>query len=119
MVCKGSIPQWPKSSQTGYKSWYPTAASCKWHPKYISQKGCRGLPLGTDGKGRLRIEIQTSGAIFHFTQVCDMIRERWKKIGIRADLADALWRGGAMTLQVSLPLEHPYRLGGMFSSHRS
>jgi hypothetical protein len=48
-----------------------------------------------------------------------MIREQWKKIGIRADLADALWRGKAMTLRVSFPLEHPHRLREMFSSHRS
>jgi hypothetical protein len=43
-----------------------------------------------------------------------MLREQWKKIGIQADLADALWRGEAVTLQVSLPLEHPHRLRGMF-----
>jgi hypothetical protein len=45
--------------------------------------------LRTDGKGRPRIEIQTFVGIFQFTQVCDMIREQWKKIGIQADLADA------------------------------
>jgi hypothetical protein len=48
-----------------------------------------------------------------------MLRERWKKIGARPDLADALWRGEAMTLQVSLPLEHSYRLRGVCSSYRS
>jgi hypothetical protein len=74
--------------------------------------------LRTDGKGRPCIGIQTFGGIFQFTQVCDMIREQWKKIGIQADPSDALWRGEAMTLQVSLPLEHPHRLRGMFSSHR-
>jgi hypothetical protein len=75
--------------------------------------------LRTDGKGRPRIEIQALVGIFQFTQVCDMIREQWKKIGIQADLADALWRGEAVTFQVSLPLEHPHRLRGMFSSYRS
>jgi len=43
-----------------------------------------------------------------------MLREQWKKSVIQADLADALWRGEAVTLQVSLPLEHPHRLRGIF-----
>jgi hypothetical protein len=49
--------------------------------------------LHTDTKGCLRIEIQTFGGIFQFTQVCDMSRQQRKKIGIRADLANTLWRG--------------------------
>jgi hypothetical protein len=49
--------------KTGYKSWHPTAASYTLHPKYSPQKGCRGYYLRTDGKGRLRIEIQTFGGI--------------------------------------------------------
>jgi hypothetical protein len=64
-------------------------------------------------------KFKSLGGIFQFTWVCDMIREQWKKIGIQADLADALWRGKAMTLRVSFPLEHPHRLREMFSSHRS
>jgi hypothetical protein len=45
--------------------------------------------LRTDGKGCLRVDIQTFVGIFRFTQVCDRLREQWKKIGIRADPADA------------------------------
>jgi hypothetical protein len=48
-----------------------------------------------------------------------MLREQWKKSGIQADLADALWQGEAVTLQVSLLLECPYRLRGVCSSQRS
>jgi hypothetical protein len=59
-------------------------------PEYISQRDAGGYRLHTDGKGCLRVEIQTFVGIFQFTQVCDMIRERWKKSGIQADLADAL-----------------------------
>src|SRR4026208_1468132 len=36
-----------------------------------------------DGKGRLRIEIMTLGGQFvQYTQIAEMIREQWKKIGI-------------------------------------
>ena len=36
-----------------------------------------------DGKGRLRIEIMTLGGQFvQYTQISEMIREQWKKIGI-------------------------------------
>src|SRR5207245_9593259 len=39
--------------------------------------------LGSDGKGRLRIEIMTLGGQFvQYTQISEMIREQWKKIGI-------------------------------------
>ena len=42
-----------------------------------------GYRLRTDGKGRLRIEIMTLGGQFlQFTQIAEMIREQWKKIGI-------------------------------------
>ena len=75
--------------------------------------------MHTDGKGCLRVDIQAFGGIFQFTYVCDMLREQWKKIGLQADLSNTLWRGEAMTLQVSLSLERPHRLRGMFSSHRS
>src|SRR5207245_5308085 len=42
-----------------------------------------GFRLRTDGKGRLRLEIMTLGGQFlQFTQIAEMIREQWKKIGI-------------------------------------
>ena len=42
-----------------------------------------GYRLRADGKGRLRIEIMTLGGQFvQYTQISEMIREQWKKIGI-------------------------------------
>jgi peptide/nickel transport system substrate-binding protein len=49
----------------------------------LSKKDAEGYRLRTDGKGRLRIEIMTLGGQFlQFTQISEMIREQWKKIGI-------------------------------------
>jgi peptide/nickel transport system substrate-binding protein len=52
----------------------------------LAKKDAQGYRLRSDGKGRLRIEIMTLGGQFvQFTQISEMIREQWKKIGI--DLA--------------------------------
>jgi peptide/nickel transport system substrate-binding protein len=49
----------------------------------LAKKDAEGFRLRTDGKGRLRIEIMTLGGQFvQFTQISEMIREHWKKIGI-------------------------------------
>jgi peptide/nickel transport system substrate-binding protein len=49
----------------------------------LAKKDAEGFRLRTDGKGRLRIEIMTLGGQFlQFTQIAEMIREQWKKIGI-------------------------------------
>src|SRR5499425_2805018 len=49
----------------------------------LDKKDAEGYRLRTDGKGRLRIEIMTLGGQFlQFTQIAEMIREQWKKIGI-------------------------------------
>jgi peptide/nickel transport system substrate-binding protein len=55
----------------------------------LTKKDGEGYRLRTDGKGRLRIELQTSaGAFIPHTQVAEMIREQWKKIGIQADVKE-------------------------------
>ncbi|RPI10082.1 MAG: ABC transporter substrate-binding protein [Zetaproteobacteria bacterium] len=55
----------------------------------LSKKDGEGYRLRTDGKGRLRIELQTiAGAFINFAQVAEMIKEQWKKIGIQADIRD-------------------------------
>jgi peptide/nickel transport system substrate-binding protein len=55
----------------------------------LKQKDGDGYRQRTDGKGRLRIELQTSaGAFIPHTQVAEMIREQWKKIGIQADVKE-------------------------------
>src|SRR6266571_4410099 len=49
----------------------------------LAKKDAEGYRLRTDGKGRLRIEIMTlGGQCLQFTQIAEMIREQWKKIGI-------------------------------------
>jgi peptide/nickel transport system substrate-binding protein len=55
----------------------------------LDKKDGEGYRLRTDGKGRLRIELQTSaGAFIPHTQIAEMIREQWKKIGIQADVKE-------------------------------
>jgi peptide/nickel transport system substrate-binding protein len=55
----------------------------------LKQKDGDGYRQRSDGKGRLRIELQTSaGAFIPHTQVAEMIREQWKKIGIQADVKE-------------------------------
>ena len=52
----------------------------------LAKKDAEGYRLRTDGKGRLRIELTTSaGAFIPHTQIAEMIKEQWKKIGIQAD----------------------------------
>src|SRR5205823_669809 len=49
----------------------------------LGKKDAEGFRLRSDGKGRLRIEIMTLGGQFvQFTQIAEMIREQWKRIGI-------------------------------------
>ena len=49
----------------------------------LAKKDAEGFRLRTDGKGRLRIEIMTLGGQFvQYTQISEVIREQWKKIGI-------------------------------------
>jgi len=55
----------------------------------LQKKDSEGFRLRTDGKGRLRIELMTVGAQFvPFTQVAEMIKEQWRKIGIDADVKE-------------------------------
>ena len=55
----------------------------------LAKKDGEGYRLRTDGKGRLRIELQTSaGAFVPHTQIAEMIKEQWRKIGIQADVKE-------------------------------
>ena len=55
----------------------------------LSKKDGEGYRIRTDGKGRLRIELQTAaGAFIPHTQIGEMIKEQWKKIGIQADVKE-------------------------------
>ncbi len=49
----------------------------------LDKKDAESYRLRSDGKGRLRLEITTLGGQFlQFTQIAEMIREHWKRIGI-------------------------------------
>ena len=55
----------------------------------LTKKDGEGYRLRTDGKGRLRIELITVGGQFiPFTQIAEMIKQHWKKIGIDADVKE-------------------------------
>jgi peptide/nickel transport system substrate-binding protein len=49
----------------------------------LTSKDSDGFRLRTDGKGRLGLEVTTLGGQFvQYTQISEMVREHWKKIGI-------------------------------------
>ncbi|MGQ9629410.1 MAG: ABC transporter substrate-binding protein [bacterium] len=55
----------------------------------LDKKDAEGFRLRTDGKGRLRIELQTAAAAFlPWAKHAEMIAEQWKKIGIQADVKE-------------------------------
>src|SRR5262245_65291218 len=73
----------------------------------IAKKDPQGYRLRSDGKGRLRIEITTLGGQFvQYTQISEMIREQWKKIGIDLQVQEverslAIKRAAANEMQLS------------------
>lgn len=55
----------------------------------LSKKDDQGYRQRTDGKGRFRIELVTVGGQFvPFTQVGEMIKQQWRKIGIDLDVKE-------------------------------
>jgi peptide/nickel transport system substrate-binding protein len=54
----------------------------------LSKKDGDGYRLRTDGKGRLRLELTTYVGFMPFTQIAEMIKLQWAKIGIQADVAE-------------------------------
>jgi peptide/nickel transport system substrate-binding protein len=55
----------------------------------LDKKDSEGFRLRTDGKGRLRLEMITVGAQFvPYTQIGEMIKQQWKKIGIEVDIKE-------------------------------
>ncbi len=55
----------------------------------LTQKDGEGYRLRTDGKGRLRIEMVTMGGqMIQFTQIAEMIKQQWRKIGIEVDVKE-------------------------------
>ncbi|HEX7629711.1 MAG TPA: ABC transporter substrate-binding protein, partial [Candidatus Methylomirabilis sp.] len=55
----------------------------------LTKKDGEGYRLRTDGKGRIRLELMTvAGAFIPHTQICEMIKQQWKQIGIDADVKE-------------------------------
>ena len=55
----------------------------------LTKKDAEGYRLRSDGKGRLRLEMVTVGGQFvPYTQVGEMIKQQWKKIGIDVDVKE-------------------------------
>jgi peptide/nickel transport system substrate-binding protein len=55
----------------------------------LDKKDSEGYRLRTDGKGRLRLEINTdAGSEFGYTQVAEMIKQQWKDIGIDLEVKE-------------------------------
>jgi peptide/nickel transport system substrate-binding protein len=55
----------------------------------LRNKDREGYRLRTDGKGRLRLEMVTVGGQFvPYTQVAEMIKQQWKRIGIDVDIKE-------------------------------
>jgi peptide/nickel transport system substrate-binding protein len=55
----------------------------------LTKKDNEGYRLRTDGKGAIRLELLTvAGSFIPQTQICEMLREQWKKIGIVADVKE-------------------------------
>jgi peptide/nickel transport system substrate-binding protein len=63
----------------------------------LTKKDGEGYRLRTDGKGRVRIELMSVGGQFiPYTQMGEMIKQQWRKIGIDADVKETE-RGLAFT----------------------
>ena len=54
----------------------------------LTQKDPEGYRLRTDGQGPIRLEVVTYLGFLQFTQIAEMIREHWRRIGIRAEVAE-------------------------------
>jgi peptide/nickel transport system substrate-binding protein len=55
----------------------------------LTKKDPEGYRLRPDGKGRVRLEMVTVGGQFvPYTQVAEMIKQQWKKIGIDVDVKE-------------------------------
>jgi len=78
-------PQWRHKWSTHD----PKQASALLDNLGLTKKDGEGYRERTDGKGRLRIELQTAAAAYiPHTQIAEMIKEQWKKIGIQADVKE-------------------------------
>jgi peptide/nickel transport system substrate-binding protein len=69
--------------RTLWATYDPQKANAMLDQLGLDKRDAEGYRLRADGKGRLRLEITTLGGQFlQFTQIAEMIREHWKRIGI-------------------------------------
>jgi peptide/nickel transport system substrate-binding protein len=71
-----------------WSSYDPQQANAMLDRLGLTRRDAENYRLRADGKGRLRLLINTYVGFFQFTQVCEMIREQWKKIGLQADIQE-------------------------------
>jgi peptide/nickel transport system substrate-binding protein len=74
--------------RTLWATYDPQRASAMLDTLGLVKKDAEGYRLRSDGKGRLRLEVQTFVGFLQSTQMCEMIAEQWKKIGLYADVKE-------------------------------
>ncbi len=75
--------------RTRWSTYDPKQANALLDKIGLDKKDAEGYRLRTDGKGRLRLELADIGAAFvPLTQIAEMIREQWKKIGIEINVVE-------------------------------
>jgi peptide/nickel transport system substrate-binding protein len=89
VVCTDESPYNPgREFRKLWSTYDPKNANAMLDKIGLSKKDGEGYRLRTDGKGRLRIEVTTYLGFMPFTQIAEMIKQQWAKIGIQADVAE-------------------------------
>jgi peptide/nickel transport system substrate-binding protein len=78
-------PEWRKK----WSVYDPKQANVLLDALGLTTKDAEGYRLRADGKGRIRLEVMTAaGSFIPATQIAEMIKEQWKKIGIQVDVKE-------------------------------
>jgi peptide/nickel transport system substrate-binding protein len=78
-------PEWRKK----WSSHNPKQANEFLDKLGLTKRDGEGYRLRTDGKGRIRLELMTvAGSFVPHTQICEVIKQQWKQIGIDADVKE-------------------------------
>jgi ABC-type transport system substrate-binding protein len=89
VVCTEESPYNPGREYRKLWSTYdPKNANAMLDKIGLHRRDGEGYRLRTDGKGRLRIEITTYLGFMPFSQITEMIKLQWGKIGIQAHVAE-------------------------------
>jgi peptide/nickel transport system substrate-binding protein len=54
----------------------------------LEKKDAEGFRLRTDRPERLRLQIDTFLGFLPYTQICEMVREQWKKLGVAVEVKE-------------------------------